>query len=168
MFLKLSGSVLFVENASFAINSSLLPALKDSCGVDIADLTAGWWWWWEGGGGGIGPSIAGITLFLYQFFRVFFANTRVVTQSKKRQLHLVINSLQMPQPEGKWESYTMHMQIEVYWNRETERKRWNYRWKRFHLNDQSTRFHPRTQKLELHTKQILPCKSAVEEVSFEW
>ena len=71
MFLKLSGSVLFVENASFAINSSLLTALKDSCGVDIADLTAGWWWWWEGGGEEIGPSIAGITLFLYQFFRVF-------------------------------------------------------------------------------------------------
>ena len=55
MFLKLSGSVLFVENASFAINSSLLPALKDSCGVDIADLTAGWWWWWWEGGGGNWP-----------------------------------------------------------------------------------------------------------------
>ena len=41
----------------------------------------------------MGPSIAGISLFLYQFFRV-------VTQSTKRQLHLLINSLQMPQPEG--------------------------------------------------------------------
>ena len=28
--------------------------------------------------------------------------------------------------------------------------------------------HPQTQKLGLHTKQIVPCGSTAEEISFEW
>ena len=40
--------------------------------------------------------------------------------------------------------------------------------KRFHLNGHTIGVRPETQTLELHTKQIVPCESAVEEVSFEW
>ena len=40
--------------------------------------------------------------------------------------------------------------------------------KRFHFNGHTVGFHPQTQKLELHTKQIVPCKITAEEVSFEW
>ena len=40
--------------------------------------------------------------------------------------------------------------------------------KRFHLNGNTIEFHPQTQMLELHTKQIVPCESTAEEVSFEW
>ena len=40
--------------------------------------------------------------------------------------------------------------------------------KRFYLNGHTTGFHPQTQKLEQHTKQIVPCESSAEEVSFEW
>ena len=29
-------------------------------------------------------------------------------------------------------------------------------------------FRPQNQKLELHTKQITPCESTAEEVSFQW
>ena len=36
------------------------------------------------------------------------------------------------------------------------------------MNGKTTGFHPQTQKLELHTKQIVPCENAAEEVSFEW
>ena len=36
--------------------------------------------------------------------------------------------------------------------------------KRFHLNGHTIGFRPQTQKLE----QMVPCKSAAEEVSFEW
>ena len=39
--------------------------------------------------------------------------------------------------------------------------------KRFHLNGNTIGFHPQIQKLELHTKQIVPCESTAEEVSFE-
>ena len=39
--------------------------------------------------------------------------------------------------------------------------------KRFHLNGHTVGFHPQTQKLELNTKQIVPCESMAEEVSFE-
>ena len=39
--------------------------------------------------------------------------------------------------------------------------------KRIHLNGNTVGFHPQTQKLELHTKQIVPCESTAEEVSFE-
>ena len=40
--------------------------------------------------------------------------------------------------------------------------------KRFYLNGKTIEFHPLTQKLELHTKQIAPCESTAEEVSFSW
>ena len=40
--------------------------------------------------------------------------------------------------------------------------------KRFHLNGQTMGVHPQTQKLKLRTKQIVPCESTAEEVSFEW
>ena len=30
------------------------------------------------------------------------------------------------------------------------------------------RFHTQTQKLELQTKQVVPCENTAEEVSFEW
>ena len=40
--------------------------------------------------------------------------------------------------------------------------------KRFHLNGNTIGVHPQTQKLELPTKQIVPCESTAEEVSFEW
>ena len=40
--------------------------------------------------------------------------------------------------------------------------------KRFHLNGNTIGFHRQTQKLELHTKQIVPCESTAEEISFEW
>ena len=40
--------------------------------------------------------------------------------------------------------------------------------KRFHLSSHIKRFRSRTQKLELHTKQIVPCENTAEEVSFEW
>ena len=40
--------------------------------------------------------------------------------------------------------------------------------KRFHLNGHTIGFHPQTQKLEVHTKQIVPCENTAEEVSFEW
>ena len=36
------------------------------------------------------------------------------------------------------------------------------------MNGNTLEFHPETQKLELHTKQIVPCENAAEEVSFEW
>ena len=39
--------------------------------------------------------------------------------------------------------------------------------KRFHLNGNTIGFHPQTQKLELRTKQIVPCESTAEEVSFD-
>ena len=39
--------------------------------------------------------------------------------------------------------------------------------KRFHLNGHTIGFHPQTQELELHSKQIVPCESTAEEVSFE-
>ena len=39
--------------------------------------------------------------------------------------------------------------------------------KRFHLNGNTIGFHPQTQKLELHTKQIVPCESTAEGFSFE-
>ena len=43
--------------------------------------------------------------------------------------------------------------------------------KRFDLNGytivSTLGFHPQTQKLELHTKQMVPCESTSEEVSFE-
>ena len=39
---------------------------------------------------------------------------------------------------------------------------------RFHLNGHTTGFRPQTQELELHSKQIAPCQSTAEEVSFEW
>ena len=39
--------------------------------------------------------------------------------------------------------------------------------KRFHLNGHTIGFCSETQKLELHTKQIVPCESIAEEVSFE-
>ena len=38
----------------------------------------------------------------------------------------------------------------------------------FHLNGNTIGFHPQTQKLELHTKQIVPCESTAEEILFEW
>lgn len=82
MFLKLSGSVLFVENASFAINSSLLTALKDSCGVDIADLTAGWWWWWEGGGGKLALRSLGLLYFCTSSLE-FFLQTRELLHNQR-------------------------------------------------------------------------------------
>ena len=44
----------------------------------------------------------------------------------------------------------------------------NVLWKRFRLNGNTIGFHPQTQKSELHTKQIVPCESTAEEVSFEW
>ena len=40
--------------------------------------------------------------------------------------------------------------------------------KRFHLNGNTIGFCPWVLKLELCTKEIVPCKSTVEEVSFEW
>ena len=41
--------------------------------------------------------------------------------------------------------------------------------KRFHLNGHTmTKFHPQTRTLEPHAKQIVPCESTAEEVSFEW
>ena len=40
--------------------------------------------------------------------------------------------------------------------------------KRFHLNGETMEFHPQTKKLEQRKKQIAPCESTVEEVSFEW
>ena len=40
--------------------------------------------------------------------------------------------------------------------------------KRFRLNGHTIGFHPQTQELELHSKQIVPCQSTAEEVSFEW
>ena len=40
--------------------------------------------------------------------------------------------------------------------------------KRFHLNGLTIAFHPQTQELEPHSKQIAPCESTAEEVSFEW
>ena len=36
--------------------------------------------------------------------------------------------------------------------------------KRFHLNGNTIGFHPQTQKLQLHTKYIVPCENAAEEV----
>ena len=36
------------------------------------------------------------------------------------------------------------------------------------MNGNTTAFHPQTQKLELHTKQIVPCENTAEEVSLEW
>ena len=42
------------------------------------------------------------------------------------------------------------------------------RLKRFLLNGHTIGFHPQTGKLKLHTKQIIPCESPAEEVSFEW
>ena len=70
--------------------------VKDWCGVDMANLTAGW----EGGGreGGHWPFDRWDFSIFVPIFYDFFANVRVVTQSTKRQLHLLINSLQMPQP----------------------------------------------------------------------
>ena len=38
--------------------------------------------------------------------------------------------------------------------------------KRSHLNGHTIGFHPQTKKLELRTKQIAPCESNAEEVSF--
>ena len=40
--------------------------------------------------------------------------------------------------------------------------------KRFQLNGHTIGFRPSTQELELQSKQIVPCESTVEEVSFEW
>ena len=40
--------------------------------------------------------------------------------------------------------------------------------KRFHLNGNTIGFHPQNQKLELHSKQIVPCESTAVKVSFEW
>ena len=40
--------------------------------------------------------------------------------------------------------------------------------KRFHLNGHPIGFHLHSQKLELHTKEIVPCGSIAEEVAFEW
>ena len=37
--------------------------------------------------------------------------------------------------------------------------------KRFHLNSHTVVFHPQTKKLELHSKQVVPCESTVEEVT---
>ena len=42
------------------------------------------------------------------------------------------------------------------------------RLKRFLLNGHTIGFHPQTQKLKLCTKQIAPCESTAEEVSFKW
>ena len=39
--------------------------------------------------------------------------------------------------------------------------------KKFLFNGNTIGFHPQIQKLELHTKQIVPCESTAEEVSFE-
>ena len=39
---------------------------------------------------------------------------------------------------------------------------------RFHLNGNIIGFHLQSQKLELHTKEIVPCEGTAEEVSFEW
>ena len=39
---------------------------------------------------------------------------------------------------------------------------------RFFKNSDAVGFRPPTQKLELNTKQIVPCKSTAEEVSDEW
>ena len=39
---------------------------------------------------------------------------------------------------------------------------------RFHLHDNTVEFRSEAQKLKLHTKQIVPCESTAEEVSFEW
>ena len=36
------------------------------------------------------------------------------------------------------------------------------------MNGNTRAFHPETRKLELHTKQIVPCENTAEEVSFEW
>ena len=38
---------------------------------------------------------------------------------------------------------------------------------RFHLSGHAIGFHLQTQKLELQTKQIVPCESTAEEVLFE-
>ena len=35
------------------------------------------------------------------------------------------------------------------------------------MNGNTIVFHPQTQKLELRTKQIVPCESTAEEVSFD-
>ena len=56
-------------------------------------------------------------------------------------------------------------------------KSWNYRqnkyhvkilMKRFYLNGHTIGFHQQTQKLELCTKQIVPCATTAKEASFEW
>ena len=39
--------------------------------------------------------------------------------------------------------------------------------KRFHLNGHTRGFHIQTEKLVLNTKEIVPCESIAEEVSFE-
>ena len=39
--------------------------------------------------------------------------------------------------------------------------------KRIRLNGNSIGFHPQSRKLELHTKQIVPCERTAKEVSFE-
>ena len=36
------------------------------------------------------------------------------------------------------------------------------------MNGHTMGFQPQTKKLELHTKQIVPCESTTEEVSYEW
>ena len=36
------------------------------------------------------------------------------------------------------------------------------------MNGDTIGFLPQTQKIELHTKQIVPCESTAEEVSYEW
>jgi len=38
--------------------------------------------------------------------------------------------------------------------------------KRSHLNGNTVGFRPQTQKLEIHTKEIVPCESTAEGVSF--
>ena len=38
----------------------------------------------------------------------------------------------------------------------------------FFLLGYTTGFDPQCEKLELHTKNIVPCESTAEEVSFEW
>ena len=36
------------------------------------------------------------------------------------------------------------------------------------MNGNTIGFHPLTQKLELHAKEIVPCESTAEGVSYEW